>query len=300
MAMTRAQFRKQLQDGLNTVFGMEYKRYPEQWRELYTVEKSEKAFEEDQLLVGLGGAVLKPEGSAITYDEGGESWTARYNHDTIGLAFALTEEAMEDNLYGDIGAKYAKSLARSLQFTKEVNGAEPLNDGFSSYLTGDGVSVFDASHPLWGGGVFSNTMSAADLAEASLEDATIQIGEYVDDRGIPIMCQVKKLVVPRAEIYNAQRILTATKRVETADNDPNAMKDMNVIRDGFCVNDYLSDADSWFLTTDCPDGAKHFQRRPVKRGIEGDFETGNMRYKATERYSNGVTNPRGWFGVPGA
>lgn len=296
MAMTRAQFKKQLQDGLNTVFGMEYRRYPEQWRAVFTVEKSQKAFEEDVLMVGLGGAVGKAEGAPITYDEGGEAWTARYHMETTGLAFAITEEAVEDGLYGDLGAKYSKSLARSLQFTKEVNTSEVLNNGASSFLTGDGVTLFHSTHPLWGGGSFANRLAtSADLSEASLEDSTIAIGQFVDDRGIPVMAQAKKLVVPRTEIYVAQRLMTAKMRPGTADNDPNAMKDMNVISEGYAVWDYLADPDRCFITTDVPDGLKFFQRRPVKRGIEGDFETGNMRYKATERYKAGATDPRGAF-----
>ena len=304
MVMTRSQFRKQLQEGLNTVFGMAYMDYPEEWSDIFMTEGSTKAFEEDVLNVGLGGAQLKGEGAPVYYDEGGEAWTARYNHDTIGIAFAITEEALEDNLYGDIGAKYARSMARSLKFTKEVKGAEIINNGFSTasvpFETGDGVSLFNTAHPLWSGGTFSNTLStASDLSEAALEDACNQIANFVDDRGIPIKPKVKRLVVPQNSNFEAFRILNSTLRVDTANNDPNALRDMGLVPT-MSLNHYFSDDDFWLLVTDIPDGAKHFRRRPVKRGIEGDFETGNMRYKATERYSFGATDPRSLFGVPGS
>lgn len=301
MAMNRARFRKQLQEGLNTVFGMEYKRYPEEWRQFMTVETSRKAYEEDVLLVGFGGAQVKPEGSGVAYDAGAESWVARYHHETIALAFAITEEAEEDGLYGRMGQKYARALARSLQHTKEVKAAAILNNGFdSNFPGGDGKELFALDHPLWGGGVLKNEPDTpADLSETALEDAHIRISEWTDDRGIPIQAMARKLVVPPELCFEAIRLLESQYRPGTADNDVNAAKSAGYLPEGFAKNHRLTDPDAWFLVTDVPDGLKHMSRLAVRRGVEGDFETGNMRYKARERYSNGWTDPRGAFGSPG-
>ena len=303
MPMNRAQFRKQLQLGLNTVFGIEYKRYPEEWRAIFEVNTSKKAYEEDVLMIGLAGGQVKPEGRGVAYDEGGEAWVARYKHDTIALAFAITEEAVEDGLYGDLGAKYGRALARSMQHTKEVNGSGVLNNGFTAgaFAGGDGVALFSTSHPLAGGGLLSNTPSTpANLAEASLEDALIAIENWTDDRGIPIAAMAKRLVTPAALGFVAERLLMSPQRPGTPDNDINAMKSMGMIPQGASVNHRLVDPNAWFLITDVPDGLKYFNRISIQRGMEGDFETGNMRYKARERYSFGFTNPRGGYASPGA
>lgn len=299
--MNRAQFHRSLQKGLNVQFGLEYRRHPEQWRSLFDVDTSEKAYEEDQLLVGFGGAPVKPEGGGVTYDEGGEGWTARYRHETIALAFSLTEEAIEDGLYGNLAKKYAPALARSLQHTKEVKGAAVYNNGFDpNEPIGDGQALFSAAHPLTGGGTGSNTFATpADLSEASLEDALTAISEYEDDRGIPISVMAVKLAVPPGLQWTAQRLLRSQQRPGTADNDVNAIVDMQAIRDGYCVNQRFTDPDAWFIRTDCPEGMKHFVRKKVQRGMEGDFETGNCRYKARERYSFGTTDWRSVFGSSG-
>lgn len=299
--MSRANFRKQLQDGLNTVFGMEYKRHPEQWREIFTVQNSNKAYEEDVLMYGLGGGRVKEEGVGVQYDAGGEAWSARYVHETIALAFAITEEAIEDGLYGDLGAKFARSMARGMQHTKEVKGANILNNGFSSsHLMGDGKPLFATDHPLAGGGTWSNTLDTpADLSEAALEDILIQISQCKDDRGIPLALLAKKLIVHPSNTFTATRLLNATLRPGTSDNDPNAIKDMGMIPGGAKVNQRLTDPDAWFIITDCPDGLKHMVRKAIQRGMEGDFETGNARFKARERYVFGATNPRGAYGSAG-
>lgn len=301
MAMSRAQFRKQLQNGLNAVFGMEYKRYPELWRDIFEVKNSEKAYEEQVIMMGLGGAPVKAEGSAVTYDEGQEGWVARFVHVTVALAFSITEEAVEDTLYGDLGSTYAKSLARSLQYTKEVRGASILNNGFdSNFPMGDGQPVFSSSHPLMGGGTFSNVLAtAADISEKALEDANTDIAGFVDERGIPVLMMPKKLVITRQNRFVVHRILKSENRPGTANNDTNALKDLRTF-DEPSVNVYLSDPDAWFIITDCPEGFQHFRRKGVSRGVEGDFETGNMRYKARERYSFGSGNPRCGFASPGA
>lgn len=300
--LNRAQFKKQLQEGLNTNFGLEYKRYPEEWRMIFDVENSSKAYEEDQLLSGFGAAVVKAEGSAVSYDEGSEAWTARYTAETIALAFAITEEAEEDGLYGSLGAKYARALARSMRHTKEIKGASIFNNGFSSsYAGGDGKELFATDHPLEGGGTFANELStAADLSEASLEDAVNGIEAFVDERGIPIAAMARKLIVPTGLQFTAHRILKSTLRSGTGDNDINAMKSMGLFPDGVVKNHRLTDSDAWFIKTDVPDGLKHFKRKGIKRKVEGDFETGNMRYRARERYVFGWTDPRGAFGSPGA
>jgi hypothetical protein len=299
--MSRAQFKKQLQLGLNTVFGLEYKRYPEQWREIFDVFTSKKAYEEDVLLAGMGAAPVKAEGAAVAYDSGSEAWTARYLHETIALAFSITEEAVEDGLYGDLGAKFVKALARSMAHTKEIKGAAVLNNGFNAaFPIGDGQPLFSTLHPLTGGGTFANTFATmADLSEASLEDALTSIGNFVDDRGIPVAYMGMKLIVPQGGQYTAQRILFSELRSGTADNDANAMKQMGLFPQGWCVNQRLVDPDGFFIKTDCQDGLKMFQRTPLKRGMEGDFESGNLRFKTRERYSFGISDPRGCFGSSG-
>lgn len=301
MVMNRAQFKKQLQEGLNAVFGLEYGRYPEEWREIFDVETSRKAYEEDVLLVGLGAAQVKAEGAGVAYDAGGESYVARYHHETIALAFAITEEAEEDGLYGKLGQKYARALARSLQHTKEVKGAGTLNNGFTStYPGGDGVELFSLAHPLWGGGVGKNEPDTnSDLSETSLEDALIRIGQWTDDRGLPIRVMAQRMIVPQALVFEAQRLLETTLQPGTANNDINAHRSMGMLPGGCRVNHHLTDADAWFLITDCPDGLKHMQRTTVKKGVEGDFETGNMRYRARERYRFGWTDWRGAYGNTG-
>ena len=299
--MNRARFRKQLQEGLNTVFGLEYRRYEQEWRPIFDVENSVKAYEEDVLLAGLAGAPVKPEGAPVAYDQGGEAFVSRYVHETIALAFSLTEEAEEDNLYGSIGNKYSKALARSMQHTKEVKGAAIINNGFdSAFPGGDGVELFSTAHPLFGGGTQANTFTTqADLSETSLEEALIAISKFVDERAIPIAVRATKLIVPPDLMFVAERILTSPYRPGTADNDVNAMKNMSMIPGGCYKNHRLTDANQWTLITDCPDGLKHLVRKNIARGLEGDFETGNMRYKARERYSFGWSDYRGAFGSSG-
>lgn len=301
MAMNRSNFRKELQQGLNTVFGMEYKRYQEQWRDIFGVESSDKAFEEDVLLSGFGGAPVKAEGAPVAYDAGGESYTSRYVHETIALAFAITQEAKEDGLYGKLGSKYAKALARSLQHTKEVKGAAVLNNGFdTSYPGGDGQPLFSSAHPLWGGGTQANVLATpSDLSEASLEEAMIGIQEFVDDRGIPVAATADRLCIPAQLQFTAERLTESKLRPGTGDNDINASRSMGMLPGGYYVNQRFSDPDAWFIITDIPDGLKHFVRKKLERGMEGDFETGNARYKARERYSFGWSDHRGAFGSQG-
>ncbi len=300
--MNRATFRKELQEGLNTVFGMEYKRYAQEWRPIFEVENSVKAYEEDVLLAGLAGAPVKPEGAPVSYDSGGEAYTSRYVHETIALAFSLTEEAEEDNLYGDIGAKYAKALARSMVHTKEVKGAGILNNGFNAaFPGGDAVPLFSTAHPLWGGGTQSNTFATqADLSETSLEEACIQISKWVDERGINIAHIPLKLVVPPDLCFVAERILVSDYRPGTTDNDVNALRSKGKIPGGAHENHRLTDPNAWHLITDCMDGLKHMIRKNIQRGVEGDFETGNMRYKSRERYSFGWSDYRGAFASSGS
>ncbi|MDP6585442.1 MAG: Mu-like prophage major head subunit gpT family protein [Anaerolineales bacterium] len=305
MALNRSLFTKQLNLGLNTIFGMEYDTYPEQWRQVYTTETSKKAFEEDVQMYGFGAAPVKAEGAPISYDSGAEGIIARYVHETIALAFAITEEAEEDGLYGSLGAKYAKALARSMQHTKEIKGMNILNNGFSSSSSpvygGDGLTLFSKVHPLGGGGTNSNQLATnADLSETSLEAMLILITEMVDDRQIPIAAQGVKLVVPPELMFVAERIVASNLRPGTADNDINATKSLGMIPQGVAVNQRLTDPDAFFIMTDVPDGLKHFVRRPIKKSVEGDFETGNLRYKVSERYSFGFTDWRGAFGTPGA
>ena len=279
MALNRAQFTKQLNLGLNTVFGMEYDRYPEQWRAIYSTEQSMKAFEEDVQMIGFGEAPTKAEGAMITYENGREGYVARYVHETVALAFSITEEAEEDGLYGSLGAKYARALARSMQHTKEIKGANVLNNATTTSTGGDGVSLLSASHPTGGGSTQSNTLAtAADLSETSLETLLIQIAEAKDDREIPIALIGQKLICPPELLFVAERVLNSNLRPGTADNDINAVKALGMIPGGVVVNQRLTDADQWFIGTDCPDGMKHFVRAPIKKAVEGDFGTGNLRY----------------------
>ena len=300
MALNRALFTKQLNLGLNTVFGMEYDRYPEQWRSLYSTEQSMKAFEEDVQMIGFGAAPTKAEGAMINYDSGREGFVSRYVHETVALAFAITEEAGEDGLYGSLGAKYARALARSMQHTKEIKGANIFNTATTTSLGGDGQPLLNGSHPLGGGGTASNILGTpADLSETSLETLLVQISQAVDDRSIPIALSGRKLAVPPGLIFIAERIIKSNLRPGTADNDINAMRNMGMIPEGVVVNQRFTLPDQYFLLTDCPDGMKHFVRAPIKKAVEGDFETGNLRYKCRERYSFGFTDWRGVYGSEG-
>ena len=302
MAISRAQLLKELLPGLNALFGMEYARYGEQHKEIYETETSERSFEEETKLSGFSAAPVKNEGSAIAYDNGQEAWTARYNHETIALGFSLTEEAIEDNLYDSLSARYTKALARAMAYTKQVKAANVLNNGFSAqYTGGDGVSLFNANHPLVSGGVNSNVPStAADLNETSLEAAVIQIAAWTDERGLLIAAKPRKLVVPPALQFVATRLLETELRVGTNDNDINAMKNNGSVSEGYTVNNFLTDTNAWFLTTDVPNGMKHFVRSPLAQSMDGDFDTGNVRYKSRERYSFGWSDPLGMYGSAGA
>jgi len=302
MAISRAQLLKELLPGLNALFGMEYKRYGEEHKELYEQETSERSFEEETKLSGFSAAPVKNEGSAIAYDNAQEAWTARYNHETIAMGFSLTEEAIEDNLYDSLSARYTKALARAMAYTKQVKAASVLNNGFSGAVTyGDGVSLFSTSHPLVSGSTNSNRPTvAADLNETSLEAAVIQIAGWTDERGLLIAAKPRKLVVPPPLQFVATRLLETELRVATADNDLNALRKMNSIPEGFTVNHYLTDSNAWFLLTDVPNGMKHFVRTPLQNSMDADFDTGNARYKARERYSFGVSDPLGVYGSPGA
>ena len=302
MAISRAQLLKELLPGLNALFGLEYKRYGEEHKEIFETETSERSFEEETKLSGFSAAPVKNEGSALAYDNAQEAWTARYNHETIAMGFSITEEAMEDNLYDSLSSRYTKALARAMAYTKQVKAAAILNNGFSSAVTyGDGVSLFSTAHPLVSGGTNSNRPTvAADLNETSLEAAVIQIAGWTDERGLLIAARPTKLVVPPALQFVAERLLKTELRVATADNDINALKSMNSISQGFTINHYLTDTNAWFLLTDVPNGLKHFVRTPMQTGMDADFDTGNARYKARERYSFGVSDPLGAYGSPGA
>jgi phage major head subunit gpT-like protein len=302
MAISRAQLLKELLPGLNALFGLEYAKYGEEHKEIYETETSERSFEEETKLSGFGQAPVKNEGSAIAYDNAQEAWTARYTHETIAMGFSITEEAVEDNLYDSLSSRYTKALARGMAYTKQVKAAFVLNNGFAGGPTyGDGQVLFSTQHPLVSGGVNSNTPStAADLNETSLENAVIQIAAWTDERGLLIAAKPKKLVIPPALQFVATRLLETELRVGTADNDINALKNNGSISEGYCVNHYLTDTNAWFLTTDVPNGLKHFVRSPLSNSMDGDFDTGNVRYKARERYSFGVSDPLGIFGSPGA
>jgi hypothetical protein len=302
MAISRAQLLKELLPGLNALFGLEYARYGEEHKEIFDTESSERSFEEETKLSGFSAAPVKNEGQAIAYDNAQEAWTARYNHETIALGFSITEEAIEDNLYDSLSARYTKALARAMAYTKQTKAAAILNNGFDTdYPGGDGVALFSASHPLVGGGTNSNIPSTpADLNETSLEAAVIQIAAWTDERGLLIAAKPKKLVVPPSLMFVATRLLETELRVSTADNDINAIKSNGSIPDGYTVNHFLTDPDAWFLTTDVPNGLKHFVRTPMAQSMDGDFDTGNVRYKARERYSFGWSDPLGMYGSEGA
>ena len=302
MAISRAQLLKELLPGLNALFGMEYKRYGEEHKEIYETESSERSFEEETKLSGFSAAPVKNEGQAISYDNAQEAWTARYNHETIAMGFSVTEEAMEDNLYDSLSARYTKALARAMAYTKQVKAAAILNNGFNSAITyGDGQALFSTAHPLVSGGTNSNRpATAADLNETSLEAAVIQIAGWTDERGLLIAAKPRKLVVPPALMFTATRLLETSLRVATADNDINAIKNNGSIPEGYTVNHFLTDTNAWFLTTDVPNGLKHFVRVPMSTSMDADFDTGNARYKARERYSFGVSDPLGIYGSPGA
>jgi hypothetical protein len=302
MAISRAQLLKELLPGLNALFGLEYARYGEEHKEIYETETSERSFEEETKLSGFSAAPVKNEGSAIAYDNAQEAWTARYNHETIALGFSLTEEAIEDNLYDSLSARYTKGLARAMAYTKQVKAASVLNNGFSAaYTGGDGVALFSAAHPLVNGGVNSNTPSTqADLNETSLEAAVIQIAAWTDERGLLIAAKPKKLIVPPALQFVATRLLETELRVGTNNNDINALKNNGSVSEGYSINHFLTDTNGWFLTTDVPNGLKHFVRTPLSNSMDGDFDTGNVRYKSRERYSFGWSDPLGIFGSSGS
>ena len=303
MAISRAQLLKELLPGLNALFGLEYARYGEEHKEIYETETSERSFEEETKLSGFSAAPVKNEGTAIAYDNAQEAFTARYNHETIALGFSLTEEAIEDNLYDSLSARYTKALARAMAYTKQTKAASVLNNGFSAgvYAGGDGVALFSTSHPLVSGGVNSNTQSTpADLNETSLEAAVIQIAAWTDERSLLIAAKPKKLIVPPALQFVATRLLETQLRVGTADNDINAIVNNGSIPEGYTVNNYLTDPNAYFLCTDVPNGMKHFVRTPLANSMDGDFDTGNVRYKSRERYSFGWSDPLGMFGSTGA
>ena len=302
MAISRAQLLKELLPGLNALFGLEYSRYDEEHKEIYETEKSERSFEEETKLAGFSAAPVKNEGSAIAYDNAQEAFTARYNHETIALGFSITEEAVEDNLYDSLSARYTKALARAMSYTKQVKAASVLNNGFTaSYTGGDGVALFSTAHPLVNGATNSNRPTTnADLNETSLENAVIQIAAWTDERGLLIAAKPRKLIIPPALMFVATRLLETNLRVGTTDNDINALKNNGSIPEGYTVNHFLTDANGWFLTTDVPNGLKHFERTPLSNSMDGDFDTGNVRYKARERYSFGWSDPLGIFGSPGS
>ena len=302
MAISRAQLLKELVPGLNALFGLEYARYGEEHKEIYETETSERSFEEETKLSGFSAAPVKSEGSAIAYDNAQEAWTARYNHETIAMGFAVTEEAMEDNLYDSLSSRYTKALARGMAYTKQIKGANILNNGFSAQFTyGDGQPLFSTAHPLVNGGTNSNRpTTGADLNETSLENAVIQIAGWTDERGLLIAAKPKKLILPVALQFVATRLLETELRTGTNNNDVNAIKNNGVIPEGYTVNHYLTDTNAWFLTTDVPNGLKHFIRTPLANSTDGDFDTGNFRYKARERYSFGVSDPLGIYGSPGS
>ena len=298
MAISRAQLLKELLPGLNALFGLEYARYGEEHKEIYETEKSERSFEEETKLSGFSAAPVKAEGTAISYDNAQEAFTARYNHETIALGFSITEEAIEDNLYDSLSARYTKGLARAMAYTKQVKAAAVLNNAYNSqYVGGDGVSLLNSAHPLVNGGTNANTPStAADLNETSLENAVIQIAAWTDERGLLIAARPKKLIVPPALMFVATRLLDTELRVGTNNNDINALKNNGSVPEGYTVNHFLTAPNAWFLTTDVPNGLKHFERTPLQNSMDGDFDTGNVRYKSRERYSFGWSDPLGIYG----
>jgi len=302
MTIVRGDTRKQLQQGLNAVFGLTYNEWPNQWKDIFDQNTSQKAFEEEVMQTGLGSAFLKPEGRGVEYDDMAETYVARYQHATFGIAVQITEEAIEDNLYADQGQRIARAMARSMGYFEEVQGANVLNNAFdSNFPGGDGVSLCSLSHPLVGASVLPNTLvTQSDLSESSLEQAAVDISNWTDERGIPVQCSIKRLIIPTATQFVATRLLMTPYQPDTNDNNINAMFKLGTIRDGFSVNRYITDSNSWYAITDVPDGLKYFLRRPLKKGIEGDFDSGNMRYKVTKRSSFGFSNPRGAYGSSGS
>jgi len=301
MAISRAQLVKELEPGLNALFGLEYKNYENQHTQIYSVESSDRAFEEEVMESGFGEAPVKSEGSGVSYDQAQEVYTARYTHETIALAFSLTEEAVEDNLYDRLSARYTKALARSMAQTKQIKAAAVLNGAFTTSIGGDGIVLCATNHPTLSGPNLSNTLATpADLSETSLEQSLIDIAAFTDERGLKIAVQGLKLIIPKELMFTADRIMKSTLRVGTADNDVNAIRNMGMVPQGYVVNNFLIDPDAFFLKTDAPNGMKMFERVSMKTGFEGDFDTGNVRYKARERYSFGFSDPRGIFGSPGA
>ena len=302
MAISRNQLVKELEPGLNALFGLEYKQYENQTADIYTTESSDRAFEEEVMLSGFAQAQVKPEGSGVTYDNAQETFTARYTNETIALAFAITEEAIEDNLYDRLASRYTKALARSMAQTKQVKAVNPLNNGMpgGTFNSGDGKTLFALDHPTLAGS-FQNTLTtASDLNETSLEQSMIDIAALTDERGLKIAAKAVKMIIPSALQFTAERLMASAGRVGTADNDVNALRSMGMIPQGYSVNNFLTDTDAFFITTDVPNGMKHFERTPLSTKMEGDFDTGNVRYKARERYVFGVSDPRGIFGSPGA
>ena len=303
MAISRAQLAKELEPGLNALFGMEYNRYEGQHAEIFDTESSDRAFEEEVMLSGFGAAPTKAEGNAVAFDDANEAYTARYNHETVAMAFSITEEAVEDNLYDKLSGRYTRALARSMAHTKQVKAANVLNNAFTAGASagGDGVALCATDHPLTNGGTFANEPStAADLNETSLEDALIKIAGFVDERGLIIALRGMKLIIPRQLQFVAERLMASNLRVGTADNDVNAIKSTGMLPGGYTINDYLTDTDAFFVKSDAPNGLKHFERMALSTAMDPDFVTGNMRYKARERYSFGFSDPRAVFGSPGA
>ena len=302
MAISRGQLVKELEPGLNALFGLEYKRYENQHAEIYTTESSDRAFEEEVMLSGFAQAQVKPEGSGVSFDNAQETYTARYSHETVALAFSITEEAIEDNLYDRLASRYTKALARSMANTKQVKAVNPLINGLpsGSFNSGDGVTLFNTSHPTVSGTVSNTLATAADLNETSLEQSLIDIAAMTDERGLKIAARGVKMIIPSELQFTAERLMKSQGRVGTADNDVNAIVSMGMIPQGYRVNNFLTDTDAFYIITDVPNGMKYFERSPIKTAMEGDFDTGNVRYKARERYSFGVSDPRGIFASPGA
>jgi len=297
MAISRAQLVKELEPGLNALFGLEYKQYANEWNEIFDTESSDRAFEEEVMLSGFGNASVKPEGQGIAFDDAQETFTARYTNETIALAFAITEEAIEDNLYDRLASRYTKALARSMASTKNIKGAAVLNNGFTAaYAGGDGKALFDTEHPTLAGSFSNELNTPAELNETSLEEALINIAAFTDERGLKIAAQGTKMIIPSALQFTAERLMKSEGRTGTADNDINAVKSMGMLPQGYAVNHYLTAAKKWFIKTDVPNGMKHFERAPITTKMEGDFDTGNVRYKARERYVFGFSDPRGAFG----
>ena len=297
MAISRAQLVKELEPGLNALFGLEYKQYANEWNEIFDTESSDRAFEEEVMLSGFGNAAVKPEGQGIAFDDAQETFTARYTNETIALAFAITEEAIEDNLYDRLASRYTKALARSMASTKNIKGAAVLNNGFTAaYAGGDGKALFDTEHPTLAGSFSNELTTPAELNETSLEEALINIAAFTDERGLKIAAQGTKMIIPSALQFTAERLMKSEGRTGTADNDINAIRSMGMVPQGYAVNHYLTAAKKWFVKTDVPNGMKHFERAPITTKMEGDFDTGNVRYKARERYVFGFSDPRGAFG----